>query len=236
MINSARTPSLKSVPFFVEEFHRARKPAPLHRSLVHGQSSDDKQRPHAKSQVSAVLRRRVPPCAETSAAAPISRSRSTVHGNQRRCTVFVHGQSSDDKQRPHAKSQVSAVLRQRVPPCAETSAAATVFSSTIRRAMINSARTPSLKSVPFFVEEFHRARKPAPLHRSLVHGQTSDDKQRPHAKSQPSFHLCGHTMDSSILTDYTASHNLDLDPAPIVDPDSTLESDSDLNVDTGCVY
>ncbi|GBP20953.1 hypothetical protein EVAR_9524_1 [Eumeta japonica] len=39
---------LKSVPFFVEEFHRTRKPAPLHRFLVHGQSSDDKQSPYAK--------------------------------------------------------------------------------------------------------------------------------------------------------------------------------------------
>ncbi|GBP14392.1 hypothetical protein EVAR_92382_1 [Eumeta japonica] len=70
-----RTPSPKSVPFFVEEFHRARKPA-LHRFLVHGQSSDDKQRPYAKSQVCAVLPRRVPPRAETSAAAPFSRPRS----------------------------------------------------------------------------------------------------------------------------------------------------------------
>ncbi|GBP33591.1 hypothetical protein EVAR_32089_1 [Eumeta japonica] len=76
MISSARTPSLKSVPFFVEEFYRARKPAPLHCFLVHGQSSDDKQRPYAKSQVCAVLRRRVLPCAETSAAALFSRPRS----------------------------------------------------------------------------------------------------------------------------------------------------------------
>ncbi|GBP08680.1 hypothetical protein EVAR_7277_1 [Eumeta japonica] len=68
MISSARTPSLKSVPSFVEEFHRARKSAPLHHFLVHGQSSDDKQRPYAKSQVCAVLRRRVPPCVETSTA------------------------------------------------------------------------------------------------------------------------------------------------------------------------
>ncbi|GBP57945.1 hypothetical protein EVAR_40805_1 [Eumeta japonica] len=40
------------------------------------QSSDDKQRPYAKSQVCAVLVRRLPPCAETSAAAPFSRPRS----------------------------------------------------------------------------------------------------------------------------------------------------------------
>ncbi|GBP28406.1 hypothetical protein EVAR_102979_1 [Eumeta japonica] len=140
MISSARTPSFKFVQFFVEEFHRAQKPAPLHRFLVHGQSGDDKQRPSAKSQVCAVLRRKGPPCAETSTTAPFSRPR-----NQRRCTVF---------------------------------------SSTVSRAMISSAHTPSLKSMPFFVEEFHRARKSAPLHRFLVHGQLSDDKQRPYAKSQ----------------------------------------------------
>ncbi|GBP28405.1 Glutathione S-transferase C-terminal domain-containing protein homolog [Eumeta japonica] len=75
MISSARTPSLKFMPFFVEEFHRARKPAPLHRFLVYGQLSDDKQRPYTKSQVYAVLRRRVPPCAETSSAAPFSHLR-----------------------------------------------------------------------------------------------------------------------------------------------------------------
>ncbi|GBP07933.1 hypothetical protein EVAR_78085_1 [Eumeta japonica] len=68
-MSSARTPSLMSVPFFVEEFYRVRKPAPVHRFLVHGQSSDDEQRPYAKSHVCAVLRRRVPPCAETSTAA-----------------------------------------------------------------------------------------------------------------------------------------------------------------------
>ncbi|GBP40607.1 hypothetical protein EVAR_41687_1 [Eumeta japonica] len=45
---------LKSVPFFVDEFHRAQKPAPLHRFLVHGQSSDNKQRPYAKSQVTSL--------------------------------------------------------------------------------------------------------------------------------------------------------------------------------------
>ncbi|GBP73897.1 hypothetical protein EVAR_54196_1 [Eumeta japonica] len=66
---------LKSMPFFVEEFHRVRKLAPLYRFLVHGQSSDDKQRPYAKSQVYAVLRRRVPPCVETSTAATFCRLR-----------------------------------------------------------------------------------------------------------------------------------------------------------------
>ncbi|GBP12002.1 hypothetical protein EVAR_72705_1 [Eumeta japonica] len=83
---------LKSVPLFVEEFHRARKPAPLHRFLVHGQSSDDKQRPYAKSQVCAVLRRRVPHARKP---APLHR-------------FLVHGQSGDDKQRPYAQSQVCA--------------------------------------------------------------------------------------------------------------------------------
>ncbi|GBP77834.1 hypothetical protein EVAR_34377_1 [Eumeta japonica] len=139
--------------------------------LVHSQSNDDEQRQYAKSQVCAVLRRRVPNAQKP---APLHR-------------FLVHGQSSDDKQRPYAKSQVCGVLRRRVPPCTETSAAApfsrprnqrrcTVFSSRVSRAMISSARTPSLKSVPFFVEEFHRARKPAPLHRFLVQGQSSDDK------------------------------------------------------------
>ncbi|GBP31374.1 hypothetical protein EVAR_13494_1 [Eumeta japonica] len=50
-----------------------------------------------------------------------------------------------------------------------------IYSSTVSRAMMSSAITPSLKSVPFFVEEFHRARKPAPLHCFLVHDQSSDD-------------------------------------------------------------
>ncbi|GBP58196.1 hypothetical protein EVAR_87773_1 [Eumeta japonica] len=75
MMSSASTPSLKSVPFFVGEFHRARKPAPLNRFLVHSQSSYDEQRQYAKSQVCAVLRRRVPPCTKISAAEPFSRPR-----------------------------------------------------------------------------------------------------------------------------------------------------------------
>ncbi|GBP67566.1 hypothetical protein EVAR_98620_1 [Eumeta japonica] len=102
-MSSANTPSLKSVPLFVEEFHRARKPARLNRFLVHSQSSYDEQHQYAKSQVCAALRRRVPPCTEISAAEPFYRP---------------------------------------------------------RRAMISSARTSSLKSVLFFVEEFHRAWKP----------------------------------------------------------------------------
>ncbi|GBP03080.1 hypothetical protein EVAR_2565_1 [Eumeta japonica] len=72
---------LKSVPFFLEEFHRARKPASLHRLLVHDQSSDDKQHPYAKSQACAVLRRRVPPCAPNqhcSNVLPSTRTRSIV--------------------------------------------------------------------------------------------------------------------------------------------------------------
>ncbi|GBP93006.1 hypothetical protein EVAR_67810_1 [Eumeta japonica] len=171
MINSARTPSLKSVPFLVEELHCARKPAPLHRFLVYCQLSDNKQRPHVKSQVCAILRRRVPPCAETSAARPFSRPRSSVpffveefYRVRKPAPLdrfLVHDQSSDDKQHPHAKSQVCAVLSRRVTLCAETSAAA-----------------------PFSVEELHCARKPAPLHRFLVYGQLSDNKQRPYAKSQ----------------------------------------------------
>ncbi|GBP21944.1 hypothetical protein EVAR_62870_1 [Eumeta japonica] len=44
--------------------------------LVHSQSSDDEQRHYAKSQVCTVLRRRVPPCAETSATALFSCPRS----------------------------------------------------------------------------------------------------------------------------------------------------------------
>ncbi|GBP08057.1 Nucleic-acid-binding protein from transposon X-element [Eumeta japonica] len=135
IISSAHTPSLKSVPFFVEEFHRTRKPAPLHRFLVHSQSSDDKQRPYAKFQVCAILPRRVPPCAEISTAAPFSR------------------------------------------PCRE---------------MISSARTPSLKSVPFLVEEFHRARKPVPQ-RFLVHGYVVSGVivEAPYKRDMPSqCHRC----------------------------------------------
>ncbi|GBP27439.1 hypothetical protein EVAR_17141_1 [Eumeta japonica] len=74
-MSSASTPSLKSVPFFVGEFYRARKPAPLNRFLVHSQSSYDEQRQYAKSQVCTALRRRVPPCTEISAAEPFSRPR-----------------------------------------------------------------------------------------------------------------------------------------------------------------
>ncbi|GBP24918.1 hypothetical protein EVAR_12583_1 [Eumeta japonica] len=88
--------------------------------VVACQSSDDEQRQYAKSQVCTVLRRRVPPCTETSAAEPF----------------LVHSQSSYDEQRQYAKSQ----------------------------------------SVPLFVKEFHRARKSAPLNRFIVHGQSSDDK------------------------------------------------------------
>ncbi|GBP07904.1 hypothetical protein EVAR_78064_1 [Eumeta japonica] len=159
-------PSLKSVPLFVEEFHRARKSAPLNRFLVHGQSSDDEQHQYAKSQVRAALRRRVPPCTEISAAEPFSRPR----------------QSSYDEQHQYAKSEVCAALRRRVPPCTEISAAEPF--SRPRRAMMSSTNTPSLKSVPLFVEEFHRARKSAPLNRFLVHGQSSDDEQHQYAKSQ----------------------------------------------------
>ncbi|GBP28892.1 hypothetical protein EVAR_93536_1 [Eumeta japonica] len=79
----------------------------LRHLLVHSQSSDDEQRQYAKSQVCTVLRRRVPPCTETSAAEPF----------------LVHSQSSYDEQRQYAKSQVCAALRQRVPPCTEISAA-----------------------------------------------------------------------------------------------------------------
>ncbi|GBP18225.1 hypothetical protein EVAR_9067_1 [Eumeta japonica] len=75
-MSSADTPSLKSVPLFVGEFHRARKPAPLNRFLVHSQSSYDEQRQYAKSQVFAALRRRVPPCTEISAAEPFYRPRA----------------------------------------------------------------------------------------------------------------------------------------------------------------
>ncbi|GBP32426.1 hypothetical protein EVAR_81233_1 [Eumeta japonica] len=155
---------LKFEPFFVEEFHRARKPAPVHRFLVHGQSSDDKQRPYAKSQVYVVLRQRVPPCAE------------------RRCRFLVHGQSSNDKQRYASLKSMSFFVEEF--HRARKQAPLHRFSSTASRAMISNARTPSLKSMSFFVEEFHRARKQAPLHRFLVHGQSSDDKQRPYAKSQ----------------------------------------------------
>ncbi|GBP42564.1 hypothetical protein EVAR_82014_1 [Eumeta japonica] len=44
-----------------------------------------------------------------------------------------------------------------------------VFSSTVSRAIISSARTPSLKSVAFFVEEFHRTWKPALQQRFTVY-------------------------------------------------------------------
>ncbi|GBP93007.1 hypothetical protein EVAR_67811_1 [Eumeta japonica] len=108
----------------VEELHCARKPAPLHRFLVYGQLSDNKQRPYAKSQVCAVLSRRVTLCAETSAAAPFSleelhcaRKPAPLH------RFLVYGQLSDNKQRPYAESQVCAVLSRRDTLCAETSAA-----------------------------------------------------------------------------------------------------------------
>ncbi|GBP08417.1 hypothetical protein EVAR_77120_1 [Eumeta japonica] len=77
-MSSVSTPSLKSVPFFVGEFHRARKPAPMNRFLVHSHSSDDEQRQYAKSQVCTTLRRRVPPCTEISAAEPFSRPRVSL--------------------------------------------------------------------------------------------------------------------------------------------------------------
>ncbi|GBP26756.1 hypothetical protein EVAR_95268_1 [Eumeta japonica] len=54
--NSSLKPSLKSGSFVLQEFHRVRKPALLQRLLVYGQSSDDKQRPYAKSHVWAVCR------------------------------------------------------------------------------------------------------------------------------------------------------------------------------------
>ncbi|GBP24856.1 hypothetical protein EVAR_14189_1 [Eumeta japonica] len=54
MIGSGHTPSLKSGPFIIEEFHRSRKPAVLSHLLVHGQPGDDKQRPYVKSQVWAI--------------------------------------------------------------------------------------------------------------------------------------------------------------------------------------
>ncbi|GBP06739.1 Zinc finger protein 79 [Eumeta japonica] len=52
--------------------------------------------------------------------------------------------------------QVCAVPRRRVPQCVEIIARCTVFWSTVSRTMISSTRTLSLKSVPFFVEEFHQ--------------------------------------------------------------------------------
>ncbi|GBP32427.1 hypothetical protein EVAR_81234_1 [Eumeta japonica] len=102
MISSARTPSLKSMSFFVNEFHRARKPAPLHCFLVHSQSSDDKQRPRAMI---------------SSARTPSLKSMSffveEFHRARKPAPLLflVHSQSSDDKQRPYAKSQVYVVLR-----------------------------------------------------------------------------------------------------------------------------
>ncbi|GBP76797.1 hypothetical protein EVAR_36645_1 [Eumeta japonica] len=88
--------------------------------------------------------------------------------------LLVHSQSSDDEQRLrqvsslYRSSSKSSTVRGNQRHC-------TVFLSTISRAMISSACTPSLKSVPFVVEEFHRARKPAPLHCFLVHDQSNDD-------------------------------------------------------------
>ncbi|GBP29521.1 hypothetical protein EVAR_93318_1 [Eumeta japonica] len=119
MISSARTPSFKSVPCFVEEFHRVRKPAPLHRFLVHGQSSDDKQhpytksqssndkqRPYAKSQICAVLRRRVPPCTETSATAPFSRPWASGYNRHRKFLLNV--ETLGNKQRETFITECSA--------------------------------------------------------------------------------------------------------------------------------
>ncbi|GBP12301.1 hypothetical protein EVAR_75746_1 [Eumeta japonica] len=59
-----------------------------------------------------------------------------------------------------------------------TEGSVNIEGSVVSRAMMSSASTPSLKSVPFFVGEFHCARKPAPLNRFLVHSQSSYDEQR----------------------------------------------------------
>ncbi|GBP74385.1 hypothetical protein EVAR_80139_1 [Eumeta japonica] len=102
--------------------------------------------------------------------------------------LLVHSQSSDDEQRQYAKSQVCTVLRREFHR-ARKPAPLNRFSSTVSRAMMSSANTPSLKSVPLFVKEFHRARKPAPLNRFIVHGQSSDDSsaRTPSLKSVPFF-------------------------------------------------
>ncbi|GBP82803.1 hypothetical protein EVAR_46026_1 [Eumeta japonica] len=117
--------SLKSVPFFVGEFHRARKPAPLNRfsstvsrammssANAKSQSSDDKYRtPSLKSVPFFVeefpMRKPAPlVCSSTVSRAMLSSARtlsllcrssskSSICAETRRCTVFVRGQSSDD--------------------------------------------------------------------------------------------------------------------------------------------
>ncbi|GBP32475.1 hypothetical protein EVAR_24639_1 [Eumeta japonica] len=75
MMSSAITPSLKSVPFFVEEFHVRgnQRHCTVFLSTISRAMISSARTP---SQVCAVLCRRVPPCAETSAAALFSCPRS----------------------------------------------------------------------------------------------------------------------------------------------------------------
>ncbi|GBP07902.1 hypothetical protein EVAR_78063_1 [Eumeta japonica] len=166
MMSSASTPSLKSVPFFVGEFHRARKPALLNRFLFHISRAmmSSTNTPSRKSVLLFVEE--------------FHRARKPALLNR----FLVHSQSSYDEQHQYAKSEVCAALRRRVPPCTATSAAEPF--SRPHRAMMSSTNTPSRKPVPLFVEEFHRARKPAPLNRFLDHSQSSYDEQHQYAKSQ----------------------------------------------------
>ncbi|GBP97588.1 hypothetical protein EVAR_65920_1 [Eumeta japonica] len=126
-------------------------PAPPGRRFVFDKSSpifDDRQSANSRSV------RRDQLCEHVKREGPLGRAERTrlCHPTvslERFTVTFprIRGREKKDIFRENM-CQVCAVLRRRVPPSLETSAA-TLFSSTVSRAMISSARTLSLKSVPF---------------------------------------------------------------------------------------
>ncbi|GBP95172.1 hypothetical protein EVAR_100526_1 [Eumeta japonica] len=155
MMSSANTPSLKSVPFFVGEFHRARKPAPLNR-FVHSQSSYDEQRQY---EVSSLCRSssKSSTVREISAAEPFYRPR--------RAMIAAPVRQVSSLCRSSSKSST----------CAETSAAAP-FLVTVSRAMISSARTP-VSSLCRSSSKSSTCAETSAAEPFSRHGQSSDDKR-----------------------------------------------------------
>ncbi|GBP97250.1 hypothetical protein EVAR_100523_1 [Eumeta japonica] len=75
-----------------------------------------------------------------------------------------------------------------------------IYSSTVSRAMMSSANTPSLKSVPFFVE-VPPCTETSAAEPFLVHSQSSYDEQRQYAVSS----LCRSSSKSSTAQEISAA-------------------------------
>ncbi|GBP46152.1 hypothetical protein EVAR_26598_1 [Eumeta japonica] len=86
----------------------------------------------------------------------------------------------------HLKDEETRFMSTRAKP--ELKASNGIYSSTVSRAMMSSAITPSLKSVPFFVEEFHCAETSATaLFSSTISRAMISSARTPSLKSVPFF-------------------------------------------------